>query len=85
MLSSQKLPPIKTEIQLKHQNMLTQRLTQSIKFPDLEELKKSKKKIEPITKKKVEKNSNNKNIIFTTPNRKKKIESKIQDFNTSSI
>ena len=44
MLSSQKLPPIKTEIQLKHQNMLTQRLTQSIKFPDLEELKKSKKK-----------------------------------------
>ena len=83
MLSSQKLPPIKTEIQLKKQNISTQRLTQSIKFPDLEELKKSKKKIEPITKKKVEEKSKNKNIILTTPNRKKKIELKTIDFNTS--
>ena len=76
MLSSQKLPPIKTEIQLKQKDIFTQRLKQNIKFPDLEDLKKSKKKIEPIIKKKANENSNNKNIIFTTPNRKKKLNQK---------
>jgi len=83
MLSTQKLPPIKTEYQLKKQDMFTQRITQSIKFPDLEDLKKSKKKIEPIIKKKVNEKTNNKNSILTTPNRDKKFESKTLDFNTS--
>ena len=83
MLSTQKLPPIKTEYQLKKQDMFTQRITQSIKFPDLEDLKKSKKKIEPIIKKKVNEKTNNKNSILTTPNRDKKIEYKTLDFNTS--